>query len=85
MCFNELLCSPLYNDYFQVGMAYFKSPATPLKCPLSCTKNGHTHLCDHLRFLTVLHRQDSTDSNSGPFKLSKWELMDKETKLGKWV
>ena len=37
-----------------------------------------------LHFLKVLHQQ-AQDSNSGPFQLSKWELMDKEHKMGKSI
>ena len=51
---------------------------------LLCSKKWSLS-CDLLRFLTILHQQDDQDSNSGPFKLSKWELMDKENKMGKLV
>ena len=36
-------------------------------------------------FLKVLHQQAQDSSNSGPFQLSKWELMDKEHKMGKSI
>ena len=45
---------------------------------------GGLFLCFCFFLLITLHRQER-DSNSGPFKLSKWELMDKENKMGKLI
>lgn len=34
-----------------------------------------------MRLFTVLHQQEQASENSGPFKLSKWEIMDKDHKM----
>ena len=38
-----------------------------------------------MRLFTILHQQEQASENSGPFKLSKWEIMDKEHKMGKFA
>ena len=39
-----------------------------------------------MRVFNILHQQEiqADSENSGPFKLSKWEVMDKEHKMGKY-